>query len=155
MFAMCVPGLAPLASWELEALDGVTVTDTGFDGRSDVVLFEVQRGHRQDVLSLRTVEDLFVEVGRALRADGDNARWIAQRIWRPRRVTRFPCRDTQGGAVWYASARCPTASSARVSCCSRSVGTRARSPTRTSLSSVSYDHTLLATRSAEYLWHRV
>ncbi len=76
MFVMCVPGLAPLASRELEALDGVTVTDTGFDGRSDVVLFEVQRGHRQDVSSLRTVEDLFVEVGRALRTDGDNARWI-------------------------------------------------------------------------------
>lgn len=88
MFVMCVPGLAPLVSRELEALDGVTVTDSGFDGRSDVVLFEVQRGHRDDLSSLRTVEDLFIEVGRALRADGDNPRWIAQRIWRPQRVTR-------------------------------------------------------------------
>jgi len=61
---------------------------TGFDGRSDVVLFEVQRGRREAVSSLRIVEDLFVEVGRALRADGDDPRWIAQRIWRPQRVTR-------------------------------------------------------------------
>lgn len=88
MFAMCVSGLGPLASRELEALDGVTTTDTGSDGRSDVVLFEVERGHRDAVFSVRTVEDLFVEVGRALRADGDNSRWIAQRIWRPQRVTR-------------------------------------------------------------------
>lgn len=88
MFAMCVPGLAPLVSRELDGLSGVTVTDTGFDGRSDVVLFEVQRGHRQFVSSVRTVEDLFVEVGRTLRADGDDPRWIAQRLWRPQRVTR-------------------------------------------------------------------
>ncbi|MGH3627324.1 MAG: TRM11 family SAM-dependent methyltransferase, partial [Sciscionella sp.] len=83
--------------------DGVKVTDTGFDGRSDVVLFDVERGHRQHVSSLHTVEDLFVEVGRTLRADGDNPRWIAQRVWRPQRVTRAL-------SIWAESVR-PLASS--------------------------------------------
>ncbi|MGH3320259.1 MAG: TRM11 family SAM-dependent methyltransferase [Streptosporangiaceae bacterium] len=86
MLATVVPGLAPLVSGELGSHPAITVTGTGFDGRSDVVLFDVGRGHQEQVSKLRTVEDLFVEVGRTLRADGDRAHWIAGRIWRPRRV---------------------------------------------------------------------
>ncbi|MBI1759293.1 MAG: methyltransferase domain-containing protein [Actinobacteria bacterium] len=62
------------------------MTDTGFDGRADFVLFEADRGRRDAPLSLRTTEDVFVEVGRTLRSEGDNPRWIASRIWRPERV---------------------------------------------------------------------
>lgn len=86
MFAMAVPGLAPLVGEELATLPGITVTDSGFDGRSDVILFEVARGRRDAAVSLKTAEDVFVEVGRTLRADGDNPRWIASRLWRPQRV---------------------------------------------------------------------
>lgn len=83
-----MPGLAPLVRGELAELPGVTVTDTGFDGRSDLVLFEAERGRRDAALALRTTEDVFAEVGRTLRAEGDNPRWIARRVWRPERVRR-------------------------------------------------------------------
>jgi hypothetical protein len=46
------------------------------------------RNARDQILRLRTTEDLFVEVGRTLRSEGDNPRWIAQRIWRPQRFQR-------------------------------------------------------------------
>jgi tRNA G10 N-methylase Trm11 len=88
MFAMAVPGLASLVRRELEGLEGISVTEVGFDGRADVVLFEADRGRREATLSLRTTEDVFVEVGRTLRSEGDNPRWIAGRIWRPERVER-------------------------------------------------------------------
>jgi 23S rRNA G2445 N2-methylase RlmL len=88
MFATAVPGLAPLVRRELATLPGISVTDSGFDGRSDIVLFDADRRARDQVLTLRTTEDLFVEVGRTLRSEGDNSRWIAQRIWRPQRVQR-------------------------------------------------------------------
>jgi 23S rRNA G2445 N2-methylase RlmL len=88
MFATCMPGLGPLVSRQLAGIEGVQVTDSGFDGRADLVLFEVSRGHRDQVMSLRTTEDIFVEVGRTLRSDGDKAHWIAGRIWRPERVQR-------------------------------------------------------------------
>lgn len=88
MFVSVVPGLARLVSRELETLDGVKVTGSGFDGRSDVVLFEVKRGHRDQLWSLRIFEDLFVEVGRTLRSEGDRANWIAGRVWRAARVER-------------------------------------------------------------------
>lgn len=88
MFATCMQGLGPLVRRELEDLPGVRVTDSGFDGRADIVMFEVDRGRRPDVMSLRTTDDVFVEVGRTLRSDGDNPKWIASRIWRPERVQR-------------------------------------------------------------------
>lgn len=88
MFATAMPGLAPMVARELDALPGVRTTDTGFDGRSDVVLFDVDRGHRAEFRHLRTTDDVFVEVGRTLRADGDRPHWIAGRIWRPGRVQR-------------------------------------------------------------------
>ncbi len=59
----------------------------GFDGRSDVVVVEVDKA-RDDVLQLPVAEDVFVEVGRTLRAEGDDPRWIAQRIWKPARAER-------------------------------------------------------------------
>jgi SAM-dependent methyltransferase len=88
MFATAVPGLARLAGRELDSFDGVRVTDHGSDGRSDVVLLEVDRGSRRQLRSVLTIEDLFAEVGRTLRADGDRPHWIASRIWRPERVQR-------------------------------------------------------------------
>lgn len=87
MFAMTVPGMASVAGREVRTVLGVEPTDTGFDGRADIVLFDAPRG-RAGVLTLRTVEDVFVEVGRTLRSEGDKAHWIAGRIWRPERVQR-------------------------------------------------------------------
>lgn len=88
MFATLVPGMAQAITRELDHLEGVQVTGSGFDGRADLVLFDVERGHREGLRSLRTVEDLFVEVGRTLRSSGDKPQWIAGRIWRPERVER-------------------------------------------------------------------
>ena len=48
----------------------------------------MDRGRRDAVWSLDIVEDLFVEVGRTLRADGDKPHWIAGRIWRTARADR-------------------------------------------------------------------
>lgn len=72
----------------MTTLPGITVTGSGFDGRSDIIFFEVDRSGRGLVVGLRTTEDVFVEVGRTLRSEGDHPRWIAQRIWRPQRVQR-------------------------------------------------------------------
>ncbi len=88
MFATAVPGLSPLVNRELATLPGVTVEGSGFDGRSDVAVFEAAPGSRGAVLALGLTEDVFVEVGRTLRAEGDRAAWIAGRIWRPERVQR-------------------------------------------------------------------
>lgn len=88
LFATAVPGLAAIAARELAALPGVTVQDSGFDGRSDVVVFEATRAGRAEVLALRLTEDVFVEVGRTLRAEGDRPAWISGRIWRQERVQR-------------------------------------------------------------------
>ncbi|MFY1691151.1 TRM11 family SAM-dependent methyltransferase [Plantactinospora sp. WMMB782] len=98
MFAAVVPGLAALVARDLRRLPGITVTQLGFDGRSDLVLFDVERGHRDALWSLRTVEDLFVEVGQAVRAGGDRPRWIAERLWRPERVEKAL-------SVWSAEVR--------------------------------------------------
>jgi 23S rRNA G2445 N2-methylase RlmL len=88
MFATCVPGLGPLVRRQLDELPGVSTTGAGFDGRADIVLFEAERDQRGATLELRTAEDVFVEVSRALRSDGDSPRPIAGRIWQPQRVQR-------------------------------------------------------------------
>lgn len=88
MFASVVSGMAALVSRQLDRLPGIQVTDSGFDGRSDLVLFDVDRGHRDQLWSLRTLEDLFVEVGRTMRSSGDRPHWIAGRMWRPERVEK-------------------------------------------------------------------
>jgi len=88
MFAMAIPGLAPIVIRELAELPGITVQDAGFDGRSDCILFEAARGSRAAALDLGLTEDVFVEVGRTLRSERDKPGWIARRTWRSERVQR-------------------------------------------------------------------
>lgn len=88
MLATAVPGLRALLSDELSSVPGVTVHDSGFDGRSDLVLFDVEPDSRTAVLDLHLAEDVFVEIGRTLRSEGDKPAWIAGRVWRPERVRR-------------------------------------------------------------------
>lgn len=98
MFVLATTGLAPLVRRELAALPGVSVTDVGNDGRADVVLCEVEAGRERGLLSLRTVEDVFVEVGRTLRSEGDRPPWIARRLVRPARLAG-------GVRVWQSQSR--------------------------------------------------
>ena len=88
MFATVLPGLTGIAGRELGSLGGIRVTGQGSDGRSGVLLLEADRGCRQQLRSVSTVEDLFAEVGRARRADGDRPDRIASRVWAPERVQR-------------------------------------------------------------------
>lgn len=84
MFAMTMPGMASFVSRELRSTLDFESADSGFDGRSDVVLFDVPRGSRRHgVLDLRTAEDVFVVVGSTQRSDGDKAHAIASRVWQP------------------------------------------------------------------------
>jgi hypothetical protein len=78
--------MAPLVRREVATLPGGRVTDVGNDGRSDILLCEVAPGHHGELLRLRTVEDVFVEVGRTLRSEGDHPAWIARRILRAGRL---------------------------------------------------------------------
>jgi 23S rRNA G2445 N2-methylase RlmL len=87
-FAFAVPGLGSLLAAELVSVPGVRVQDQGFDGRSDVVLFTAESSAFQGLLMVRLAEDVFVEVGRTLRAEGDRPHWIAGRLWRPERARR-------------------------------------------------------------------
>src|ERR671923_130462 len=86
MLMTTVPGLARVAVRELNGLGGFHVRGSGFDGRSDIVLFDAVRPAGREPLDLRLAEDLFVEVGRTFRSEGDEPRWIAGRIWRPGRA---------------------------------------------------------------------
>lgn len=87
LIAFAVPGLAALLAEEL-SMAGVRVEDIGRDGRADVVLFAAEASALGQVLTSRLAEDIFVEVGRTLRSDGDRAQWIAGRLWRPERARR-------------------------------------------------------------------
>jgi 23S rRNA G2445 N2-methylase RlmL len=87
-FVTAVPGLGPMVSRQLGGLPGIVVGESGFDGRSDVVLFETTRESRSAVMDLRLAEDVFVEVGHTLRGEGDKSGWIVGRLWRPERVQR-------------------------------------------------------------------
>lgn len=88
MFLATLPGLAPLAEREIADLDGVRSTGSGNDSRSDVVLLDAEPSAVQGLLQLRTAEDVFVEVGRTLRSEGDRPQWIARRLWRAGKATR-------------------------------------------------------------------
>src|SRR5437867_7725067 len=88
MFAMTVPGLAPLLQREVEACERLSIEDSGFDGRADVVMLEAVDGDCATPLGLDLAEDVFVEVGRTLRSEGDRPQWIARRLWRPLPVER-------------------------------------------------------------------
>lgn len=88
MFAFAIPGLGSQVADELAAIPGVQVQDAGFDSRSDVVTFTAEASALRSVLAVRLAEDVFVEVGRTLRSEGDRAQWIANRLWRPQRADR-------------------------------------------------------------------
>lgn len=88
MFVFAVPGLGSLAAAELAAIPGVQTRESGFDGRSDVVTFTAEASALRRVLAVRLVEDVFVELGRALRSGGDRAQQIAGRLWRPQSASR-------------------------------------------------------------------
>lgn len=88
LFAFSVPGLASLLTHELQSIEGIQVQDTGFDGRSDVVTFTADRRAIRHLSDLMLAEDIFVEVGRTLRAEGDRAPWIAGRLIKPERTKR-------------------------------------------------------------------
>jgi tRNA G10 N-methylase Trm11 len=88
MFATAIPGLAPLVQRAVADIPGTTMQDSGFDGRSDVIRFDVAPSSRADVLSVGVTEDVFVEVGRTLRAKGDAPGRIAGQIWQPVQVER-------------------------------------------------------------------
>lgn len=62
MFAMAVPGLGALVADEVSNAPDLRVASRGFDGRADVVLFEAEPRKRSQARSLRTTEDVFVEV---------------------------------------------------------------------------------------------
>jgi SAM-dependent methyltransferase len=87
MFVTAIPGLGPIVRQMLAGLPGVVVDASGFDGRSDVIMFATEHG-AGSVTGLGLAEDIFVEVGRTLRSEGDRPGWIADRIWRPGRVDR-------------------------------------------------------------------
>jgi 23S rRNA G2445 N2-methylase RlmL len=84
-FALAVPGLGPLLGDELRSIAGVGVRDVGFNGRSDVVLMTVETAALGRVLGVALAEDVFVEIGRTLRSEGDRAAWVAGRLLRPQR----------------------------------------------------------------------
>lgn len=88
LLALTVPGLARLARRELTAIPGVRVTDDGNDGRADVLLFTAPRDAIPALRDLRTVEDVFIEVGRTQRSEGDRAGWISGRLWRHNRAEK-------------------------------------------------------------------
>lgn len=88
MFATCLPGLGQWVRRQLDGLPGIAATDDGFDGRTDVVLFDADRRARGSISTLRTTEDVFVEVGRADRSKSNSPQQIAGVIWRAENVQR-------------------------------------------------------------------
>jgi len=80
-FATCVPGTGRVVRRDLERLEGVRVTELGFDGRAEVIRFEAAPRGRDLALRLRTVEDMFAEAGLADRAHGDGPDAIAAKLW--------------------------------------------------------------------------
>lgn len=88
MFVLGLPGLAPLLRRELSAISGVRITDNGNDGRADVLLCDVRPGQESKLAGLRGAEDVFVEIGRTLRTEGDKPHWIAGRVCKANRITK-------------------------------------------------------------------
>lgn len=88
LLVLTVPGLARLSRRELADVPEVRVTGDGFDGRADVLLCTAPRDAMPAIRELRTVEDVFVEVGRTQRSEGDRAGWISGRLWRHGRAEK-------------------------------------------------------------------
>ena len=106
---MAIHGMAPLLGEEIGELDGALVRDHGFDGRSDVVLFDLPPGHLVPARSggarpggtrsrQHPAGSVWApaaagpgrgsvrRVRRTLRTDGDDPRWIAKRLWGQTRI---------------------------------------------------------------------
>lgn len=88
LFAASTPGLSRMLRHQLDAIDGIDVTGTGFDGRADIVFFDADRAGRGDALRSRLAEDVFAEIGRASRAGGSGAAAVASMAWQPDAVQR-------------------------------------------------------------------
>jgi SAM-dependent methyltransferase len=88
LFATCTPGIGRLLRHQLAGIDGVSVTGTGFDGRSDIVFFEADRPGRADALRSRLTAELFAELGRAGSVRGASAAAVASSTWQPAAVQR-------------------------------------------------------------------
>lgn len=104
MIVSCLPGLAQLVRDQLDALPGLRSTGTGSDGRSDLVLFQAEPGHRPLALRLRTTEDVFAETGRTRlgaastarqgpastsgHGPASRARQVAGGLWQPDQAAR-------------------------------------------------------------------
>jgi hypothetical protein len=88
LFATCVPGLGRMLRRQLDALDGVNPTGTGFDGRADIVFFEADRGGRAGALRTRLADDVCAEIGRASRASGGGPGAVASMAWQRDAVQR-------------------------------------------------------------------
>jgi 23S rRNA G2445 N2-methylase RlmL len=73
---------------QLGAVDGVEVTGTGFDGRTDIVFFTADRASRAEALRSALAEDVLAEIGRASRAGGADAAAVAAMAWQPAGVQR-------------------------------------------------------------------
>jgi 23S rRNA G2445 N2-methylase RlmL len=87
MFVTCLPGLTPLVGTQLGQA-GVRITADGFDGRADLLMVEATADGRNSVLAARSIDDVFVEVGRADRSRGDSPHQIASLLWQPESVQR-------------------------------------------------------------------
>jgi SAM-dependent methyltransferase len=85
---MAMPGLGDLLAHEVKTVLGGSVRARGFDGRADVCVFDLPSSRVSELRSLSVAEDVFVEIGRTLRSEGDNPRWIANRIMKRGRVER-------------------------------------------------------------------
>jgi SAM-dependent methyltransferase len=81
LFATSVPGLGRMLRRQLEEIDGIDVTGTGFDGRSDIVFFAADRAGRAAALRSRLAESIFAEIGRASRASRAGAAAVASAAW--------------------------------------------------------------------------
>jgi SAM-dependent methyltransferase len=71
---------------EIEHFLSAKVLSTGFDGRSDVIVFSLSSSTVERALDLRLAEDVFIELGRARRQDPDRAGWLAGRLWKEGRA---------------------------------------------------------------------
>jgi hypothetical protein len=60
-FATCIPGTGRIVRGDQERIEGVRVTELGFDGRAEVIRFEATPCGREPVLRLRTDLDIFAE----------------------------------------------------------------------------------------------
>ncbi len=90
LFATSVPGLGRILRRQLDAIEGVDVTGTGFDGHSDFVFLEADRAGRAAALRSRLAENVFAEIGRASRgaSPGASAASVASAAWQSDGVLR-------------------------------------------------------------------